>query len=234
MIRNTLPGEGGDSAWFDRLNEFEQQETIRQVQFKRRHWPDLPDGAWAKRPDRTYPHILPDGELEKALAPQIAREVVEYCTGSNIAIHSEALNLRSSQMCCFNLLFLFRRNLDLAAHALGAVLPGATAIEALEFEYTGPADATLWLGEPAGGKPGQNRTSIDAAIWWRAGNSRLLTLVEWKYTERSFGTCGGYSSRGNKYKPVCRGLRETGHDQAVVICARGLHRQPLQQGVPEI
>jgi hypothetical protein len=63
---------------------------------------------------------------------------------------------------------------------------------------------TEWLGEPPGGKRGQNRTSADAAIWWgdTEGCSRL-TLVGWKYTERQFGTCGGFTSRGNDQKATC-------------------------------
>lgn len=214
MIRNSLPGEGGSSDWFHRLSKFEQQETVRQVEFKRSHWPDLPDGVWTKRPDRTYPHILPEGELAKALFPPIAQDVVDYCTSNDIAIHSEALNLRSSQMCCFNLLFPLREDLPLAARALEPVLPGATAVESIEFEFTGPDGATTWLGEPAGGKRGQNRTSIDAAVWWRTKNGRFLTLIEWKYTEKAFGTCGGHVSDGNKNKAVCDNLRVTGTDVA--------------------
>jgi len=37
MKRHCLPGEGENSAWFHRLNGFEQQETLRQVAFKRKH-----------------------------------------------------------------------------------------------------------------------------------------------------------------------------------------------------
>lgn len=33
MIRHDLPGEGPNTAWFDRLNPFEQCETRRQACF---------------------------------------------------------------------------------------------------------------------------------------------------------------------------------------------------------
>ena len=214
MERHSLPGQGGRSGWFERLNRFEQQETLRQVEFRRRHWPQLPDGAWSKRPGYTYPHILPQGHLEKAFFPPIASEVLTYCSDNDVAVHSEALNLRSSQVCCFNVMFPLRENLALAKLALAPLLPGVLDVEQIEFEYTGPPEATLWLGEPAGGKRGQNRTSVDAAIWWRSARGRALTLVEWKYTEHSFGTCGGYHSRGNKDKDRCLRLRAFAPDAA--------------------
>lgn len=214
MKRHTLPDEGGECGWFDHLNPFEQQETLRQVDFKRRHWPDLPDGAWAKRPDHTYPHILPDGELEKNFYPPIAEAVLDYCRSSDIAVHTEALNLRSSQVCCFNVIFPLRQNLQLASLALADVLPDAEEVTAIEFEFTGPEEATAWLGEPASGQRGQNRTSIDAAVWWRSGTESFLTLCEWKYTERAYGTCGGYASRGNRAPGQCRQLDVVRDDPA--------------------
>jgi len=37
-VPHVLPGEaGGDTSWFQRLNDFEKQETLRQVAYKRRH-----------------------------------------------------------------------------------------------------------------------------------------------------------------------------------------------------
>jgi hypothetical protein len=208
MRKHVLPGEDGHSDWFDRLNQFERQETLRQVAFKRKRWPDLPDGVWAKKKGETYtyPHILPEGD--KSLYPGIAGKVVEYSHASNIAIHSEFLNLRSSQACCFNVLFPLRLDPELARVALEPVLPGVREVFRIEFEYTGPDDdgATEWLGEPAGGQRGQNRTSIDAAVWWTEGDRKLLTFIEWKYTERNYGTCGGYASDGNKQKHLCQSL----------------------------
>lgn len=203
VIRNVLPGEDGETAWFGRLNSFEQAETLRQVAFKRRRWPSLPDGCWSKDRRRSYPHILPEGELVRAFFGPIADDVLDYCAHSDIAIHSEALNLRSSQVCCLNVLFPLRRDCALARDALAEALPGVTEVVDIEFEWTGPTGVTEWLGEPAGGRRGQNRTSIDAAVWWRRGEDPMLTLCEWKYTERAYGTCGGFESRGNRNKQHC-------------------------------
>lgn len=203
-----LPGEGPNTAWFERLNAFEQQETLRQVAFKRSRWPDMPDGAWSKNRRLTYPHILTEGCLERVFFNDIATDVLRYCRDDSdpIAIHTEALNLRSSQVCCFNVLFPLREDLDLARVALVSVLPGVEAVGRIEFEYTGPDGATEWLGEPSGGGRGLNRTSVDAAVWWRGPKGRHLTLIEWKYTERKFGTCGGFESPGNRRQDICLGL----------------------------
>ena len=190
------------SSWFQRLNSFEQQETLRQINYKKKRWPDLPDGQWSKNPQYFYPHIMPEGHLKEVFYPPIAEDVIRYC-GSEIAIHSEALNLRSSQVACFNVMFPLKKNLDLAQKALASLLPGVKKVENIEFEYTGDTGATEWLGEPENGKRGQNRTSIDAAIWWKDSSENVLTLVEWKYTERSMGTCGGFKSIGNDSKSLC-------------------------------
>jgi len=192
----------GDVTWFLRLNKFQQQETHRQVLYKRTHWPDLPDGHWSRRRGYIYPHILPEGHQEKAFFDP---SVVSYLQANDIAFHTESLNLRSSQACCFNFLYPIRQDLDLASSVLKAWLSDLGQVIRIEFEYTGPESVTEWLGEPPGGKRGQNRTSVDAAIWWEDRDGRpRLTLLEWKYTEKEFGPCGGYRSDGNRQKSRCR------------------------------
>lgn len=122
----------------------------------------------------------------------------------DIAFHRESLNLRSSQACCLNFLYPLRQNLELASEVLRGWFPQIARVIGIEFEYTGPRAVTKWLGEPPGGKRGQNRTSVDAAIWWADVAKRpRLTLVEWKYTEKRFGSCGGRRSPGNLDKARC-------------------------------
>jgi len=219
------PADAGDAAWFGRLNAFERVETRRQVQFKRDHWPQLPDGQWAGRRGYTYPHILPEGHEHLNLYPAIQDGILAYLKAGDIAAHREFANLRSSQVCCLNFLFPLRQEPAKAAVALRPVLPGVAAVTCIEFEYTGPDGdgATAWLGEPPGGKRGQNRTSADAAIWWTDGEGRSrLTLIEWKYTERQFGACGGFASRGNKQKEKCRQwARDTFSPRRDCYLARG-------------
>jgi hypothetical protein len=137
----------------------------------------------------------------------VAEDIRHYVERNDIALHTEILNLRSSQAACLNMLFPFRLNLNKAAVALADVLQDAKSIANIEFEYTGPAESTKWLGEPPGGRRGQNRTSIDAAIWWEdTASQKRLTFIEFKYTERELGSCGGYRSKGNKHPERCEEL----------------------------
>ena len=146
--RHVLPGEeGGDTAWFHRQNAFEQQEIFRQVAIKRRHWPHLGDGSASKWPTHTYPHILPAGHERLAFYEPLADAILSYF-GVDVALHSEVLNLKSSQAACLNFLFPFRQDFDLAKAALRPFLSGLREVTGIEFEYTGPPEVTQWLGEP--------------------------------------------------------------------------------------
>jgi hypothetical protein len=107
-----------------------------------------------------------NGRLEVRDTPYLQPALLSYAAGEDIALHSEVLNLKSSQAACFNFLFPLRIDLALANAALRSFLPGLREVTAIEFEYTGPPGVTAWLSEPRGGKRGQNRTSIDAAIFW--------------------------------------------------------------------
>lgn len=203
-----LPGASDtNTRWFYRLNTFDRKETRRQADYKRTKWPELQDGVLSGRPTYHYPHILPKGHQDKNFYPPIYKPLLKYLEEGNIALHKESLNLKSSQVCCFNFLFPFRLELRSSPGLLSDVLPGIRKISDIEFEYTGPDGATNWLGEPPSGGRGQNRTSIDAAIRWQDGKgANRLTLIEWKYTESEFGTCGGYKSKGNRQKDKCSNL----------------------------
>jgi hypothetical protein len=204
--RHVLPGEeDGDAAWFYRQNAFEQQEIFRQVAFKRRRWPHLGDGKSSRYSDYTYPHILPTGHERLAFYEPLADAVLSYLAKEDIALHTEALNLKSSQVACLNFLFPLRQDPDLAKVALWSFLPGLREVTEIEFEYTGPLKVTQWLGEPSTGKRGQYRTSIDAAIFWIGRSKRKhITLVEWKYTESNFGSCSAFGSASKDDKARCQ------------------------------
>lgn len=220
VILHVLPGEtGGDTSWFFRQNHFEQQEILRQVAFKNKYWPGLGNGKFAKRPQHTYPHILPDGNVRKAYYEPIADKVLQYLEEENIALHTEALNLKSSQVACFNFLFPIRRDPQLATRLLKPHFSGMDSVTGIEFEYTGPIEATKWLGEPLGGKRGQNRTSIDAAIFWKDENRRRhASLIEWKYTEHNFGVCSAFSNGNKEEKAICKSLNVAEDSNPAHIC----------------
>ena len=199
-----LPGDDNatraETVWFKKQTPFEQAEIRRQVEFKRTQWPGLPATASHRAGDHEYPHILPKGHEDKAFFPGFAAEVLDYMRDNEIEVHSEILNLKSSQACCLNLMFPLRRDLGLARRVLQQFNPAVAKVTGVEFEYTGQDEASLgtraateWLGEPTSGKRGQQRTSIDVAVFWIDHEGRPHTwFIEWKYTERNFGTCSAY------------------------------------------
>lgn len=213
-IEHTLPGGGGDESWLRRMLPFEREETQRQVYFKRRHWPDLESGRSVRWAKHRYPYILPIGHQEKAYFQPMAPSVPDMLRDLDIALHNESLNLKSSQAACLNFLFPLREDLGLAAAVFRRLLPGLVSVSALEFKFTGPTEATHWLGEPAGGGRGRYRTSVDAAVFWHdgAGDSRA-TLIEWKYTEASFGSCSAFGG-GRAKKECCLALDVTAPEPA--------------------
>ncbi len=92
LIHHVLPGEiDGNTTWFYRQNPFEQQETLRQVAFKRQRWPTLEDGRNIRFPGHIYPHILPDGYVRLAFYEPLAEAILSYLQDEDIALHTEVL-----------------------------------------------------------------------------------------------------------------------------------------------
>jgi len=191
---HVLPGKTkGDVRWFYRQNKFEQQEIRRQVAWKDKTWPGLALGPHVMFKDHFYPHILPDER--DVFYPSAQKKVKSHFTDEKIALHSEVLNLKSSQVACINFLFPLKEDPSLATKVFNPFIKDLNEVIGAEFEYTGPDGITEWLGEPPRGGRGQNRTSIDFALFWKnAKGQNCATLIEWKYTERGCGGCSAYSN----------------------------------------
>jgi hypothetical protein len=219
------PDSTGDTSWFFRQNEFERQEIRRQLAFKDRNWPNTEHGESGTDSNQFYPHILP-GDLG-VFYQGFSVAVYDYFEEADIAIHSEVLNLKSSQAACVNVLFPLKQDLQLAATVLQPFLKDLEEVTNVEFEDTGELDSnpggiTAWLGEPLGGKRGKNRTSIDCAIYWRDRSSNSnITLIEWKYTERGFGKCSAYSKATTETKTRCNQVLNLGGKQACLLVDNG-------------
>ena len=158
----------------------------------------------------------------------MADAILDYLDRENIQIHTEVLNLKSSQAACLNFLFPLYLDRDLATVVMRPLLPGLSAVTRIEFEYTAQDESecefgcTDWLGEPPGGKRGQHRTSIDAAVFCDGSEGRrCATLIEWKYTERSFGVCSAYDKAMGEQKQDCLGRA---FPQDCLLTTGGPHR----------
>lgn len=177
---------------------FLARERVRQESFSRRHWPDLEDDEVSVPSQRTRMCMLPRGHEAKAFFPPAAEEILAYCQKNRIPILAEARDLRSSLVGCLNVLFPLRENPALAFLALEPVLSGLTEVQRIEFDFSAANELgkAMW--------PASRGPRADAALWWLgASGQRCLTLICWKYTEASYGTCGGFRSRNNHHQRDC-------------------------------
>jgi len=128
--------------------------------------------------------------------------VLQHVEREDIGLHTFAHHVLSSQCFAFNLAGPFLEYPEQLTGALRRLLPPAVAAEVasvsrVELEYDGDDPG---FGEPSHGRRGENRTSVDIAVWWedRAGGTNLV-LVEVKFTEAEFGGCG----KGAKHRGRC-------------------------------
>ena len=97
--------------------------------------------------------------------------------------------------------FSLKQDLIGAIDVLKELFPKLYAVLDIDFEYTAD-DLYKEMGEPENGKRGQNRTSIDAAIFWiDRENNEYISLIEWKYTEANFGVCSAFSDSCKNINP---------------------------------
>lgn len=143
-----------------------------------------------------YEHILPARQWTQNLWSGICQKAVDYFRREKIKWHNEKDNLLSSQILCVNTFFPFRNYLSLLDGFLREFYPSLTKVTDIDFEYIGEKN---YLNERGG--RGYNRTSSDVSIEWEdtQGKKNLL-LVEFKFTESSFGEC---SKSGNRDRERC-------------------------------
>lgn len=147
-----------------------------------------------------YRHILPIEVWDLNLWKEIRDAARIHFADDKIAWHDQRHNLLSSQILCVNIFFPLRNEQTLLTDFLASRIPHLARIGKMYFEYIGDRN---YLNEPGG--RGRMRTSADVALeWFDASNSRGLLLLEFKFTEREFGRCGGATSRGNRDRLRCR------------------------------
>jgi len=142
---------------------------------------------------RGAPHAayLCAGAWYENLFPEIRVEALEYFARHDIAWHSDANHVRSSQVCCINFFMPLRRSEPALIAALEPALGPITKIIPIEnrdlvaFEWIGEAD---YLNEGIGPlhqrRRGEHCTSADAAVRLERPDGSIETvLIEWKYTE---------------------------------------------------
>lgn len=145
-----------------------------------------------------YPHILPEDSWSLNLWHEISYAAVQYFAQSEIAWHNQKHNMLSSQVMSVNIFFPLMEHLDLLRPWLSRYYGDVRTVTDIDFEYAGPRDRNYF---EEGGIRGQNRTSADVAITWEdKDKARNMLLLEFKFTEPSFGEC---SQQGNPDRRRC-------------------------------
>ncbi|MBA7654206.1 hypothetical protein ES703_62082 [subsurface metagenome] len=150
-----------------------------------------------------YPHIIPNAKWKYNLWEGIREEAPRYFKEKGIAWHRQKHNLLSSQIMCVNIFFPLKQHLNVIKPWLIRLFRDAENVIDIDFEYIGPEDKNYF--NEIGGR-GQNRTSSDVSITWLDREKRKnMLLLEFKFTEPSFGQC---SKQGNPKPERCFSSRK--------------------------
>jgi len=206
---------------------YSEQQRERAVSSRNEIFNDSGQGVY-KGIERTF--VL--SEPKKNLWKEIREEAIAYFSENKIKWWdghrgSPTGHLLSSQVSCVNHLFPMRKTKAFAdgiLHQIDSTLVSAELVDSgyVEFEFIGEKQ---YLKERAF-KRGANCTSIDAVmIGLRNDGSRVMVLIEWKYTE-------GY---GKEDKYIIR--RANAYDHLIVaedspfknLDPRSLYYEPFYQ-----
>ena len=145
-------------------------------------------------------HFLKDNNIWLNFHDDIVSDVKQYFDENDIQLSDQVAtrNVKASQACCFNHLFILKNNKELATAVLKKI---DGRFEEAIFIDTGYVEFEVMEGKkknPLGEKPNNNlrkrgarSTSIDVLMIGKIKKENktilVLVLVEWKYTESSNG-----------------------------------------------
>ncbi len=150
------------------------------------------------------------------LHPDIHEKLLERFASHKAGNLERALtNTVASQTCCFNLLAPLVDDLHLASAAFSRMLESEISVEHIELEFT-PNMVTDLTGfartrddESLGDQSGHAGTDADVAVFFRTtDDSKGVVLIEFKYREHEFSTCGAVKKRKaeerKRIRSICR------------------------------
>ena len=137
-------------------------------------------------------------DLSDNFLPQIKYGLLQYIYENGIPLHDYVNHVRSSQAFAFNLLFFPLQKqeglLKCLSQKIGKKL---ILIKNFELEYS-PETNILGEWKSDNNRPEEYVTSVDAFVETVSDEGDFINFFfEVKFTESSFGKCGGYSSNAN-------------------------------------
>ena len=173
------------------MNERYAESLKEQLKgYKRKQWPDMQDGVWAKNRKR-YPHILPKAsERSNILEPYRAKFWKYFDAQKEITLHRDFHHLNSSQAMCFNLFFPFMAD----RYALMPLLLKLLGID--QDGMQGQFERVLVEGED---------TNFDFML---CSGGKPVAFFELKLSESGFGTADYKKSLGRYVRKYIKYYRE--------------------------
>ena len=174
-----------------KLSQTKYLEQIKKhlTEYKKKSYPELPDGVYSRNPGTLYPYILPlkDGQVDAVKQYNTLKSIAETKTFllSPEQLHRYAHHLNSSQMMCYNFFRPYISEKGTPAKELFTILQTADVPVSFSnnakcfFEYE--QEEKEWQGERTKNSKG---TNFD--FYLRSGDVEVF--FEIKYTENGFGT----------------------------------------------
>jgi hypothetical protein len=154
-------------------------------------------------------HVLKNGNHlhnflnEPSILSEVVRRFEDHKAGD---LNRVLTNTLSSQACCFNLFSPLKQNLKLANNLFSLLLKKKVKVEHIEIEFT-PNQVVNLIGfepngdESLGDQSTRGGTDADVAIFYKSEDDKKgIIIIEFKYIESEFSTCGSYNSSSEKKK----------------------------------
>lgn len=175
-----------------------------------------------------YAHLLhPEDLALNFLSPAVADAVATRFDSHKAGDRARAeTNTVASQACCFNLFVPLATDLALASAVFSGLMDQSVTVDHIELEFTPNRLGELSgyelsdRDESLGDQSGSGGTDADVAVFYRAHTGRGVLLMEFKYIEAEFSTCGSSNSSNRKRRARLRPLCDSREFLSVVSEAR--------------
>jgi hypothetical protein len=168
----------------------------------------------ASKNGNPYAHLLhADDSTLNFLSPVVGEAVAARFDHHKAGDRARTeTNTVASQPCCFNLFVPLARDLPLASNVFSDLMARPVTIDHIEIEFTPnqlralPGYELGERGESLGDQSGSGGTDADVAVFYRSSAGRGVILIEFKYIESEFSTCGSYATKDEKRRALLRPL----------------------------
>ena len=182
-----------------KLTEFQLALYIHLIEWKWKHITKEP----GKHGKTFYDAILPQ-EFQEEGYPLYSPLVEEIRNNHKFKLHLHFGHMASSQAACINLFTPLLLMETVANQVLPSINPKFSSLATSELE--GGFQFEFWPeSNPLNDHTEVAGTDSDIAIaYYGLSGDLCLWLIEHKLSEDEFTTCGGYKSKGNQKKTLCK------------------------------